>query len=191
MPGVRGTLRGRRVGHEAPTARPAAGRRHWRAASTTRAASLLAAQQRVLALADDADLRGRSCARRSRPTRRASFHRPTPRRGPVQRDARRHLQGVRGRAEGDARPAGTHDADMEAASFALAGALGQDTVDELGTTLSDTTAEDAAVCAPRATSSGASSTSRNHTGRHSCATWLSRACNRHRKETLAKKSLRC
>ena len=45
--------------------------------------------------------------------------------------------------------------------------------------------------APRATSSGASSTSRNRTGPRSCATWLCRACSRHRKETLAKKSLRC
>ena len=43
-------------------------------------------------------------------------------------------------------PAAPTSADMEAASIALAGALGQDTVVELGTTLSDTSAEDAAVC---------------------------------------------
>jgi hypothetical protein len=38
------------------------------------------------------------------------------------------------------------NADVEAASFALAGALGTDRVVELGTTLTDTSAEDAAVC---------------------------------------------
>jgi hypothetical protein len=38
------------------------------------------------------------------------------------------------------------NADVEAASFALAGAMGADTVVELGTTLTDTSAEDAAVC---------------------------------------------
>jgi hypothetical protein len=37
-------------------------------------------------------------------------------------------------------------ADVEAASFALAGAMGADTVVELGTTLTDNSAEDAAVC---------------------------------------------
>jgi hypothetical protein len=43
-------------------------------------------------------------------------------------------------------PSAPTSAEMEAASFALAGALGADTVVELGTTLSDTSAEDAAVC---------------------------------------------
>jgi hypothetical protein len=43
-------------------------------------------------------------------------------------------------------PPAPTNADIEAASFALAGALGADTVVELGTTLSDTSAEDAAVC---------------------------------------------
>ena len=43
-------------------------------------------------------------------------------------------------------PPAPTNADIEAASVALAGAMGADTVVELGTTLSDITAEDAAVC---------------------------------------------
>jgi hypothetical protein len=43
-------------------------------------------------------------------------------------------------------PPAPTNADVEAASFALAGAMGADTVVELGTTLTDTSAEDAAVC---------------------------------------------
>ena len=43
-------------------------------------------------------------------------------------------------------PPAPTNADVEAASFALAGAMGADRVVELGTTLSDTSAEDAAVC---------------------------------------------
>jgi hypothetical protein len=43
-------------------------------------------------------------------------------------------------------PPAPTDADVEAASFALAGALGADTVVELGTTLTDTSAADAEVC---------------------------------------------
>jgi hypothetical protein len=43
-------------------------------------------------------------------------------------------------------PPAPTNAEMEAASLALAGALGSDTVVELGTILSDTSAEDAAVC---------------------------------------------
>lgn len=44
-------------------------------------------------------------------------------------------------------PAAPSDADVQAASFALAGAMGADTVVEMGTTLSDITASDAEVCA--------------------------------------------
>jgi hypothetical protein len=43
-------------------------------------------------------------------------------------------------------PPAPKNADIEAASVALAGAMGADTVVGLGTTLSDITAEDAAVC---------------------------------------------
>ena len=43
-------------------------------------------------------------------------------------------------------PPAPTNTDIEAASVALAGAMGADTVVELGTTLSDTSAEDAAVC---------------------------------------------
>ena len=43
-------------------------------------------------------------------------------------------------------PPAPTNADIEAASVALAGAMGAETVVELGTTLSDITAEDAAVC---------------------------------------------
>ena len=43
-------------------------------------------------------------------------------------------------------PPAPTDADLEAASFALAGAMGADTVVKLGTTLTDTAAEDTAVC---------------------------------------------
>jgi hypothetical protein len=48
--------------------------------------------------------------------------------------------------KGSPGPPAPTDADVEAASFALAGAMGANTVVELGTTLTDTSAEDAEVC---------------------------------------------
>ena len=48
--------------------------------------------------------------------------------------------------KGSPGPAAPTDADVEAASLALAGAMGADTVVALGTTLTDTSAEDAEVC---------------------------------------------